>query len=132
MKKTTKNHNPSHTLHNPNISIHHNSLRSTPNTNRRNKTNTLCRYTSTATYDYIATLEPNTIYNNKTTLTPEEGTLYTKITKQINITLTYTFHTTIPSDATITHSLTQTLTTTAWTYTLNQTTPTTTTKKQSK
>lgn len=93
------------------------------------KTNTLCRYTSTAIYDYIAMLEPNTIYNNKTTLTPDEGTLYTEITKQINITLTYTFHTTIPSDAEITYSLTQTLTTTAWTYTLNQTTPTTINQK---
>jgi len=92
-------------------------------------TNTLCKYTSTATYDYIATLEPNTIYNNQTTLTPDEGTLYTKITKQINITLTYTFHTTIPSDATITYSLTQTLKTTAWSYTLNQTTQTTTNQK---
>jgi len=92
-------------------------------------TNTLCTYRSTATYDYIATLEPNTIYNNKTTLEPDEGTLYTKITKQINITLTYTFYTTLPTNATITYSLTQTLKTPAWPYQINETTPTTTDQK---
>jgi hypothetical protein len=91
-------------------------------------TNTLCTYTSTATYDYTALLEPNTIYNNKTTLKPNEGTLYTKITKQINITLTYTFHATLPTETTITYSLTQTLKTGALQYQI-ATTPLTTTNQ---
>jgi len=93
-------------------------------------THTLCTYTSTATYGYTAMLEPNTIYNNKTTLKPNEGTLYTKITKQINITLTYTFHATIPTEATITYSLTQTLKTAALQHQITATTPTTTNQTQ--
>jgi len=93
-------------------------------------TNTLCTYISTATYDYTAVLEPNKIYNNKTTMKPDEGTLYTKITKQINITLTYTFQATLPTETTITHSLTQTLKTAALPYQINATTPTTTDQTQ--
>jgi hypothetical protein len=85
------------------------------NPTQETTTNTLCTYKSTATYDYTAILEtPNTIYNNKTTLTPNEGTLYSKITKQINTTLTYTFHATLPTETTITYSLTQILKTAAW------------------
>ncbi|RLI40900.1 hypothetical protein DRO69_12250, partial [Candidatus Bathyarchaeota archaeon] len=65
-------------------------------------TNTLCTYKSTATYNYTAMLQtPNLIYNNKTTLKPDEGTIYTKITRQINLTLTYNFQTTLQSNATI-------------------------------
>jgi hypothetical protein len=88
-------------------------------------TNTICTYGSIATYDYTAVLEPNTIYSNKTTLIPDEGTLYTKITRQINITLTYTFDATLPTETTITYSLTQTLKT-ALQYQTATTTPTTT------
>jgi hypothetical protein len=88
-------------------------------------TNTICTYGSIATYDYTAVLEPNTIYSNKTTLKPDEGTLYTKITRQINITLTYTFDATLPTETTITYSLTQTLKT-ALQYQTATTTPTTT------
>jgi hypothetical protein len=90
------------------------------------QTNTLCTYTSTATYYYTVILEPNTIYNNKTTLKPNEGTIYTKITKQINITLTYTFYATLTANTTITYSLTQTLATTAVSHEISETTPTTT------
>jgi len=92
--------------------------------------NTLCTYGSIATYDYTAVLEPNTIYSNKTTLKPNEGTLYTKITRQINITLTYTFHATLPADTTITYSLTQTLKTATLSHQINTTTPTTTNQTQ--
>jgi flagellar basal body-associated protein FliL len=85
-------------------------------------TNTLCTYKSTATYAYTAILEtPNTIYNNKTTLKPNEVTLYTKITKQINITLTYTLHATLPTETTITYSLTQALKTATLQYEINAT-----------
>jgi hypothetical protein len=88
--------------------------------------NTLCTYTSTATYDYTAILEHNTIYNNITILKPNEGTLYTKITRQINLTLAYTFYATLPTDTTITYSLTQTLKTGTLSHQINTTTPTTT------
>lgn len=54
------------------------------------RTTTLCTYQHTGTYNYIAELKPNIIYN-KTTLTPDEGTLYTAIVNQINLTFTYTF-----------------------------------------
>jgi hypothetical protein len=95
-------------------------------------TQTICTYRSIADYDYTATLQtPNIIYNNKTTLKPNEGPIYTKITRQINITLTYTFQTTpLPSEATITYTTTQTLKTSAITYQISETTTQTTNEKQ--
>ena len=90
------------------------------------QTNTICTYTSAATYDYTAMLEPNMIYSNKTTLKPNEGTLYTKITKQINITLAYRFYATLSADATIAYSLTRTLKATNLQYQITKTNQTTT------
>ena len=55
------------------------------------QTTTLCTYQHTGTYNYTAELKPNIIYANKTTLTPDEGTLYTAIINNINLTFTYTF-----------------------------------------
>jgi len=99
------------------------------NPTQESTTNTLCTYTNTATYDYTAALQtPNTIYNNKTTLKPNEGTLYTKITKQINIALTYTFHATLPTETTITYNVTQTLT--PWQHRITETTQRTTNQTQ--
>jgi hypothetical protein len=89
-------------------------------------TNTRCTYLSTANYDYTAIMEDNTIYDNVTILGPGEGTLYTKILRQINITFTYGFYATLPSNATITYYLTQTLRTTAFSYQISKTAPTTT------
>lgn len=51
---------------------------------------TLCTYTQTVTYDYVATLSSNTFYN-KTTLRPGEGLLYSAIVELINITCNYEF-----------------------------------------
>jgi hypothetical protein len=89
-------------------------------------TNTLCTYKSTGSYDYTAILEHNLILNNLTILGPGEGTLYTKILRQINITLTYRFSATLPADATITYYLAQSLKTTALSYQISKTTLTTT------
>ena len=50
----------------------------------------LCTYQHSGTYNYIAQLSPNIIYN-KTTLTPGEGTLYTAIVSRIDITFNYAF-----------------------------------------
>ena len=54
--------------------------------------NTLCSYQHNGTYNYVAKLKPNLIYN-KTTLTSEDNaTLYTAIVEYINLTFTYTFN----------------------------------------
>jgi hypothetical protein len=82
-------------------------------------THTLCTYTSTAEYNYTATLDPNVVYNNRTTLKPNEGTLYTKIVKQIELTLKYNFYSTLPAETSIAHSLTETLRTEDWEYELD-------------
>jgi len=69
------------------------------------QTATLCTYQHTGTYNYIAELKPNIIYN-KTTLTPGEGTLYTAIVNQINLTFTYAFTSNPePENSTIEHNI---------------------------
>ena len=50
----------------------------------------LASYQHKATYDYVAELKPNIIYN-KTYLRPNEGVLYSTITNRINVTFTYEF-----------------------------------------
>jgi hypothetical protein len=42
-------------------------------------------------YDYTVALKSNTIYDNKTTLKPGEGTIYRRITDHINLDFTYSF-----------------------------------------
>jgi len=55
------------------------------------QTTTLCSYKHTGTYNYVAELKPNLIYN-KTTLTSEDNaTLYTAIVEYVNLTFTYAF-----------------------------------------
>jgi hypothetical protein len=54
------------------------------------QTTTLCTYQHKGTYDYVAALKPNIIYN-KTVLSPGEGTLYTAIVEYINLTFAYAF-----------------------------------------
>jgi hypothetical protein len=57
-----------------------------------NQITTLCRYQHTGTYQYVADLKPNLIYN-KTTLTSEDNaTLYAAIVEYINLTFTYAFN----------------------------------------
>lgn len=69
------------------------------------QTTTLCTYQHTGTYGYVAELKPNIIYN-KTTLTPGEGTLYTAIVNQINLTFTYAFTSNPePENSTIEHNI---------------------------
>ena len=73
----------------------------------KTQTTTLCTYQHMGKYDYIAQLKPNIIYGNKTTLTPNEGTLYTAIVKQINLTFTYVFNCNPkPEKTTINHQIT--------------------------
>jgi hypothetical protein len=57
-------------------------------------------------------------------MTQNEGTLYAKITRQINITLTYTFNASVQfENATTNYSLTETLKTQAWQHQTTKTPP---------
>ena len=51
----------------------------------------LYTYTNRGTYSYIASLKPNTVYENRTTLKPGEGPVYRRITNEIAVNFTYTF-----------------------------------------
>jgi len=74
---------------------------------------TLCTYLHDGRYDYIATLKPNNLYN-QTTLRSEEGTLYIKITESINVTFTYTFNCSLPSNITLQYSIKEILKSPKW------------------
>jgi hypothetical protein len=78
-------------------------------------TNTLCNYTQDGTYNYIAQLAPNLIYNNKSTLAPGEGTVYIWITKYIDITFTYTFESNLNANTTIKYTASELVITPRWT-----------------
>jgi len=65
----------------------------------------LYTYEQVGTYDYTAKLYPNTIYDNRTTLKPGEGTVYTKITESIDTFFTYGFEGDHPANITITYSV---------------------------
>jgi hypothetical protein len=86
-------------------------------------------YSATANYDYTAILNPSTIYQNQSTLKPDQGILYAKLTKQVDLTLEYTFAATFPTTTTTFYNITRTLKTTAWDYQMS-TTPTQTTNQQ--
>jgi hypothetical protein len=51
----------------------------------------LYSYNDTGTFNYVANLMPNTIYDNRTTLEAGQGPIFTKITKSIGVNFTYTF-----------------------------------------
>jgi len=59
----------------------------------------LCTYQHGGTYDYTAKLKPNLLYNQPT-LKPGQGPLYTKLIDHINITFTYTFACSHPTNIT--------------------------------
>lgn len=61
-------------------------------------------YDQTGMFNCVARLKPNLIYN-QTTLTPEEGILYMRITENFNIMFTYTFTLSQPANITVTHNL---------------------------
>jgi len=82
-------------------------------------TDTLCSYSSNASYDCTVMLEPNVINDNRTILKPNEGTIYAALTKQINITLSYSFQATLPTVAQTTYSIGQNLKTAAWQHTIS-------------
>jgi hypothetical protein len=95
-------------------------------------TKTLCTYGSAADYDYTALVKtPNLVYGDKSLIGPEDGTLYTRLVRHINLTLTYEFTADQPpTQVQITYTITQTLKASAWTYEISRTAPTTTSQTQ--
>ncbi len=57
------------------------------------KTTTIATYQHTASYDYVAELEYNKFYNNRTIITKGADVLYTPLVKRLNITFDYDFMT---------------------------------------
>lgn len=74
---------------------------------------TLYTYGHYGTFNYIATLKPNTIYN-KTTLEPGEGPIFTRITNAINVNFTYTFQGTKPTNLTVHYNVSEYVETSKW------------------
>lgn len=62
-----------------------------PNTTE--KIITLCNYYQQGRFYYIVHLKNNTVYDNKTTLLPNEATIFKKITDYINASFNYNFNT---------------------------------------
>ncbi|MFA5101974.1 MAG: DUF5305 family protein [Candidatus Thermoplasmatota archaeon] len=87
----------------------------TPETQRT--TQTVLTYENTGWYDYTVSLKNNTIYENKTTLGPGEGTLFKQLIDHINASFSYTFR--INQSATInsTYQVTAIIQTNLWTKT---------------
>jgi len=66
---------------------------------------TLYLYGYSGAFNYTATLKPNTIYDNKTTLKLGEGTIYSKITDHIDVNFTYVFEGDLQANFTIKYSV---------------------------
>lgn len=69
-------------------------------------TTVLSDYQHKGEYGYTAYLKPNQFYDNKLTLRPGEGTLYTNLVENLDITFTYTFISTQTSDIMIEYIIT--------------------------
>jgi hypothetical protein len=76
---------------------------------------TIYEYQNQGIFGYSATLRPNMIYNNRTTLGPGEGTLFRKIATGVALNLTYTFSCSKPSNITVSYKTFENLTTSLWT-----------------
>ncbi|MEM3580180.1 MAG: DUF5305 family protein [Candidatus Bathyarchaeia archaeon] len=96
------------------------------------RTETLCTYESTADYTYLALVKtPNKVYDNESVIGPEYETLYTRLVRHVNITLTYEFNTDQPlADVQITYTVTRSLKASAWTYEIERIGPFTTSQTQ--
>ncbi|MEM0006824.1 MAG: DUF5305 family protein [Candidatus Bathyarchaeia archaeon] len=96
------------------------------------RTETLCTYESTAEYTYLALVKtPNKVYDNESVIGPEYQTLYTRLIRHINVTLTYEFNADQPlEDVQITYTVTRSLKASAWTYEIERVAPNTTSQTQ--
>ena len=59
------------------------------------KTTTIATYQHVASYDYVAELEYNKFYNNRTIISKGADVLYTRLVKRLNITFDYDFMTSV-------------------------------------
>ena len=78
---------------------------------------TLATYSLRGSYNYVATLKPNDVYNS-TTLSLGQGALFVSITKLINVTYTCTVFLSQPGDVDLNASYLVTLSGGAWNKTL--------------
>lgn len=65
-------------------------------------------------YDYTVALRPNTIYDNKTSLKPGEGTIYRRITDHIDVNFTYFFGGDLMANFTIKYITREYVQTSSW------------------
>jgi hypothetical protein len=82
---------------------------------------TLYEYQNQGIFDYTATLLPNMIYNNKTTLGPGEGTLFRKIITSVALNFTYKFSSSNSSNITVSYKAFEHVTTPQWTKIIGET-----------
>jgi hypothetical protein len=85
-------------------------------------------YTQKGSYDYVATLRPNLLYNT-TLLRKGEGTLFTPITRTINVTFTYELEVDKPAAMDFRETYTVMLSSEAWNRTMHQSQTKTITKE---
>lgn len=74
----------------------------------KKRVDTLYAYKHYGKFDYLATLKPNIIYE-KTTLGPDEGTIFTRITEGIKFNLTYTFQGTKSANLTVQYNVSESM-----------------------
>jgi hypothetical protein len=91
---------------------------------QRQSTVTVASYSIRGDYDYNATLLPNLLYNT-TVLEMRNGSLFTSITKSIDVSFTCTFSLSRPGALTLSSTYLVTLSTRAWNKTLEDSTETT-------
>lgn len=80
----------------------------------------LYTYGYQGTYNYIAALKPNTIYDNKTTLEPGEGPIYRRITDHIDVNFTYVFEGDLSANFTTKYSVHEYVQTANWRKQINE------------
>jgi len=80
---------------------------------REVRTYTICSYSQEASYDYIATLHPNTIYDDKRLLKPGE-TLYEPITHLLKVRFSYKFTCSSPGNINLSCIVLGNLTSETW------------------
>ena len=62
-------------------------------------------YDCQGTYDCIATLKPNTVYDNRATLELHEGSYYRRVIDHIDVNFSYAFEGDLPANFTLTYSV---------------------------
>ncbi|MBE3137076.1 MAG: hypothetical protein IMZ43_06775 [Thermoplasmata archaeon] len=75
----------------------------------------ILHYTNIGRFDYIALLKNNTVYDNKTTLRPGEGTFFKLLIQQVNVTFSYTFQIDHDADIAGNYTIDAILQTNLWT-----------------